>query len=63
MVLEIEGMSCEHCVKRVKEAIEKIDGVISVSVDLKEGKANVQGEVIDMQILKQAVEDAGYDVK
>ncbi len=63
MVLEIEGMSCEHCVKRVKEAIEKIDGVTSVSVDLKEGKANVQGEVIDTQILKQAVEDAGYDVK
>lgn len=63
MVLEIEGMSCEHCAKTVREALEKINGVDSVSVDVKEGKAYVQGEVIDKQILKQTVRDAGYDVK
>lgn len=63
MVLEIEGMSCEHCAKTVREALEKIDSVDSVSVDVKEGKAYVQGEVIDIEILKQTVRDAGYDVK
>ncbi len=63
MVLEIEGITCEHCEKRVKEALQKIDGVVSVSVDVKEGKAYVQGEVIDIEVLKQAVKDAGYDVK
>lgn len=63
MVLNVEGMSCEHCSKRVREALEKVNGVESVSVDLKEGKAYVQGEDIDMAALEQAVQDAGYEVK
>ncbi|MBT3318289.1 MAG: SO_0444 family Cu/Zn efflux transporter [Clostridia bacterium] len=63
MELSIEGMSCEHCAKRVTQALENIGGVVSVSVDVKEGKAYVQGEDIDMAAMKQAVEDAGYDVK
>ena len=33
----IEGMSCEHCVAHVKDALEGIDGVASVLVNL-EGK-------------------------
>jgi copper chaperone len=63
MELNVEGMTCEHCAKRVTEALEKIDGVVSVSVDVKEGKAYVQGENIDIAIMKKAVTDAGYDVK
>ena len=63
MVLNIEGMSCEHCSKRVREALEKVGGVESVSVDVKEGKAYVEGEDIDMAALEQAVQDAGYEVK
>jgi len=62
-ILEIEGMSCEHCAKTVREALESADGVISVSIDVKEGKAYVQGEVIDILKLKQTVRDSGYDVK
>jgi len=62
-ILNIEGMSCEHCAKTVRQAIEKVNGVKSVSVDVKEGKAYIEGENIDMQAVKQAVEDAGYIVK
>jgi copper chaperone CopZ len=63
MVLDIDGMSCEHCAKTVREALGKVDGVVSVSVDVKEGKAYVQGEDIDIEILKKTVTDAGYEVK
>jgi copper chaperone len=62
-VLDIDGMSCEHCAKTVREALGKVDGVVSVSVDVKEGKAYVQGEDIDIEILKKTVTDAGYEVK
>ncbi len=63
MVLDIKGMSCEHCSGSVTQALKKIDGVESVKVDLKKGKAYVEGEVTDIEKLKQAVRDAGYDVK
>ena len=62
-IVDIEGMSCEHCAKAVRESIEKIDGVKSVSVDVKEGKAYIEGENIDMQAVKDVVVKAGYTPK
>jgi copper chaperone CopZ len=61
--LKIEGMSCEHCVKHVKEALEAIKGVTSAQVTLKENAAVVEHEDgIDLEVLKAAVVDAGYEV-
>ncbi len=59
----IGGMSCEHCVRAVTQAIEKVDGVKSVKVSLKKGKADIKGENIDMDAVKKAVTEAGYTVK
>lgn len=60
-VLLIEGMSCEHCVAHVKEALEAIDGVENVVVSLDENSATVETEVSD-EALKSAIEEEGYDV-
>lgn len=60
-VLSIEGMSCMHCVHHVKEALEAIKGVKDVTVNLDEKSATVDTEVSD-EILKDAVEEEGYDV-
>ena len=58
--LEIEGMSCEHCVAAVSEALGELPGV---SVDeVRVGRANVRydpGQVSPEQIAL-AIEDAGY---
>ena len=61
--LMIGGMSCEHCVRAVTQAIEKVDGVKSVKVSLKKGNAVIKGEDIDIEAVKKAVEEAGYTVK
>ncbi|MBU5332426.1 copper ion binding protein [Anaerocolumna aminovalerica] len=61
--IAIEGMSCQHCVNHVKEALSELNGVTSVEVNL-EGKSAVleaSGEVKDEDI-KFAVDDAGYEV-
>ncbi|HWS30127.1 MAG TPA: copper ion binding protein [Clostridia bacterium] len=60
--LVIEGMSCNHCVAHVEKALNAIEGV-SAKVDLKAKTASVEldREVGD-DVLKAAVEDAGYDV-
>jgi copper ion binding protein len=58
--LEIEGMSCEHCVAAVSEALGELPGV---SVDeVRVGGANMRydpGQVSPEQIAL-AIEDAGY---
>jgi copper chaperone CopZ len=59
-VVSIEGMSCGHCVMRVKSALEAVPGVSSVSVDLTSGKASVEGTSLDANMLRGAVEKAGY---
>jgi copper chaperone CopZ len=61
--LKIDGMSCEHCVKHVKEALEAIKGVTSAQVTLKEHAALVEHEDgVGLEALKAAVVDAGYEV-
>ncbi|MCY6369898.1 heavy-metal-associated domain-containing protein [Clostridium ganghwense] len=61
--LLIEGMSCGHCVMHVKNALMELDGVANVDVDLdaKSALVELNSEVED-SALKEAVEDAGYDV-
>ncbi len=59
--ISIEGMSCEHCVAHVKNALEGIDGVSAVEVNLEGKYATVETDVND-EILKEAIEEEGYDV-
>lgn len=59
----IEGMSCMHCVNHVKNALEEVTGVGEINVDLQGKNAVVElRQDITDQILKEAIEEAGYDV-
>ncbi|MBQ8284285.1 MAG: heavy metal translocating P-type ATPase [Clostridia bacterium] len=62
--LKIEGMMCQHCVAHVTKALEGVDGVLLVEVNLKKKTATleVNGEVSD-EALTAAVTNAGYEVK
>ncbi len=60
-IINIEGMSCNHCVAHVKEALEGISGVNLVSVSLEEKNAIVETEV-NNDTLINAIEEEGYDV-
>jgi len=61
-IVEIEGMSCGHCVKAVDDALKQVVGVTGVTVSLAERQAVVEGEA-DAALLKAAVEEAGYTVR
>ena len=63
-ILKIEGMMCQHCVAHVTKALQAIDGVSSVTVDLKKKTAVVEtAKEIDNQVFVQAITEAGYEVK
>lgn len=58
----VEGMSCQHCVNRVMEAVNSIDGA-SADVKLKKGLVIVSLEQpIDSAVIRDAIEKAGYAV-
>jgi copper chaperone len=57
----IEGMSCEHCVGHVKDALEGLDKVTSVEVSLEDNCAIVETTNSNEE-LKAAIEEEGYDV-
>lgn len=60
--LNIEGMSCNHCVMHVKNALMEVEGVKNVDVNLNAKYALVEGENLNDEKMKAEVEDAGYDV-
>lgn len=59
----IEGMACGHCTARVQKALEAVEGVASVVMNLEDKSAVVElnGELTD-EVLKDAVAEAGYEV-
>ena len=60
----IEGMSCGHCSARVKKALEELEGVTAVTVDLEKKTAVLESaSVLSNETLKNTIEDIGYDVK
>jgi len=63
ITLNVEGMSCGHCVANVKKSLEALDGVEQATPDLDSGKVLIDGDNLDNNLLKQAVTDAGYVVK
>jgi copper ion binding protein len=60
--LSIEGMSCQHCVMHVKNALAEVAGVETADVDLAKKSAVVSGGSFDDAALKAAVAEAGYEV-
>ena len=61
-VLQIEGMSCAHCVRHVKEALEAVAGVNSANVSLEGKSAEVEhGDEVSLAALKAAVIEEGYE--
>lgn len=61
---QIEGMTCASCVAHVEKAIQGIDGVQDVSVNLMTEKAHVKWETVaNDQELVDAVEHSGYKAR
>ena len=60
--VKISGMHCDHCVRSVTEAINKIDGA-SAKVSLKSETAVVSYDrPVEDEKIRRAVEDAGFQV-
>jgi Cu+-exporting ATPase len=62
VTLKIGGMTCAMCVKTIKEALEKLEGIIDVNVNLGAEKAFVtyNTKMASVTDMKNAIEASGY---
>ncbi len=56
-------MTCQNCVRHVKEAISDVSGVKSVDVSLENASAKISSDFyLDRGALKTAIHEAGYAI-
>ncbi|MBC7291480.1 MAG: heavy-metal-associated domain-containing protein [Actinotalea sp.] len=64
--VNVQGMTCGHCVRSVQEEIREIPGVTDVEVELVSGGTSTvkvtSTEPVSAEALEEAVKEAGYTV-
>lgn len=59
--VKIKGMSCNHCVNSVREALAKLPDIKDITIDLDAGEARFDGDVAPESV-KQAISAIGFEV-
>lgn len=61
IIIKVDGMHCEHCAKKVSDAIVKLDDSYKVKVDLKSGEVTITSKnTIDIDNVKENVNETGF---
>lgn len=58
----VTGMTCGHCADAVTREVSAVDGVRSVDVTVDTGAVVVHGEDVDDEAVREAIDEAGYEV-
>lgn len=61
MIIKVEGMMCTHCKAMVEKVCKAVPGTTDAVVDLQAKQVTVTGSA-DLDTLKKAITDAGYEV-
>jgi len=62
-ILIVNGMMCEGCENRVKNAVKNIEGVENVTANHNTGKVTViSNNQVSKEIIKETLQDIGYEV-
>ena len=61
-MIKIEGMSCEHCVMRIRKAFETLGGIAGLDVRIGSARVTYDESKVKEEDLVAAVEAAGYKV-
>ena len=64
MDIQVEGMSCQHCVKSVTEAVHSVKGDATVQVSLDSGLVHIENlDETQRSVVETAIEEQGYEIK
>ena len=61
LTINIDGMSCNHCAKKVEDSLKEIDNVKNVKVNLNKKNATITyKDNIDINDIKNKIEKLEY---
>lgn len=60
--LEIDGMSCDHCVSAVRSALEALEAVTVHQVDVGTAEVGFDPSEISHDQIGEAIDDAGFEL-
>ncbi len=66
VVLDVNGMTCGHCVSSITEELSEVEGVLNVEVILNSGATSKVTVVTDQGVaddaIREAVAEAGFEL-
>lgn len=62
IAIHIEGMSCMHCVGRVRKAVEALPGVQNLDVQIGLVRATIDESRVKPADIEKAITNTGYTV-
>jgi copper chaperone len=62
--IQVEGMTCDHCMETVTKAVHSLDGVRQVSVDLDKKQVSVDFDEnqTDQDAISSKIIEVGFEV-
>jgi len=62
VTLNVQGMSCGHCVSSVEGAVKNVGAAAKVDLASKSVTINYNESKVSLESIKEAIEEQGYDV-
>lgn len=62
ILLKVDGMSCDGCVRSVTNAVQRLDSAAEINVSLQDGTVAVTSSQPRAELVA-AIEAAGFDVQ
>lgn len=59
--ISLQGMSCQHCVSRVRETLEALEGVDVQEVRIGAARVRLDSDRITLEQVEDALKEVGYE--
>lgn len=62
ITLNIEGMHCEGCAKRIENSLKNFENIKTINVSLKDKQAKIECDEKLLDKIKERISDLGFKV-
>lgn len=62
ILLQVQGMSCGHCVNSIEGAVKKLGAAAKVDLQSKQVEITYDESKLTLEAIKETIEDQGYEV-
>lgn len=63
ILVKVEGMTCNHCARNVENGLKGLKNISVVQIHLERNEVMIEGQDIDLEQVKKAIENMGYSYK